>query len=242
MKLIDITGQKFGRLTVIEKLPPRPSKAGGSLWLCLCECGNQCKRVGSELRRPNRTPSCGCFQAEWSARLGSDKEFLAKRSETIMTHGQKRRGAVTPEYKTWLRMKKRCYNPSDKDFDNWGGRGIRVCDRWLNDFSAFFADMGPRPSAHHSIDRIDSNRDYEPSNCRWATMQQQGGENRRGFVPVTVQGITFPTIADACRHFGVRQTTVNLRLKAGIPVEEAFTSGRLKARRTRESYLRRDLR
>jgi hypothetical protein len=239
MKLIDITGQKFGRLTVLEKLPPRVG--GGSLWLCVCDCGNLCERIGSSLRRGG-TPSCGCFQSEWASKMGANRAFIAKRSEKTVTHGAKRGGVITAEYLRWLHMKSRCYTPSDKSYQNWGGRGIRVCDRWLNDFSAFLADMGPLPTPQHTLDRIDPNGNYEPGNCRWATREQQGGEHRRGFVSVTVGGITFDKLAAACRHFGVGVTTVSERLRAGIPVEQAFTPGRLKSRRDKESYIRKELR
>lgn len=159
-----------------------------------------------------------------------------------MKHGHKRRGATSAEYKTWLGMKSRCYRPANKDYANWGAKGIRVCDRWLHDFPAFLADMGPKPTPKHTIDRLDSSKDYAPDNCRWATAQQQGAENRKGFVPVVVNGVHFIKIADACRHFGVGPTTVNERLKSGIPMDEAFNPNRLKSRRTKESYWRKDLR
>lgn len=239
MKLIDITGQKFGRLTVVRQIKSRTD--GGSLWLCACECGSECERVGYQLRVKGRTPSCGCYRSEWGARLGSDPAFIAKRAASRATHGNKKKGAATPEYKTWLRIKSRCYRPTDKDYPGWGGRGIGVCDEWRNDFAAFLRDMGPMPN-QQTIDRLDPNADYSPSNCRWATSEQQGGENRRGFISVTVGGVTFSKLADACRHFGVSPTTLNERLKSGIPIDEAFTVGRLKPRRTKESYLRKDKR
>lgn len=240
MKLIDITGQKFGRLTALEKLPARAD--GGSLWRCRCDCGNECERNSSTIRKAGSTPSCGCYMKEWSSHLGSNPSFVAKRSVTVTRHGNKRRGATSPEYKTWLRMKSRCYRKTDCDYPNWGGRGIRVCDEWRNDFQAFLDYMGPLPSPAHTIDRLESDKDYAPGNCRWATRAEQGAENRRGFVSVTVAGVTFAKIADACRHFGVSPTTVNERLNAGIPMDQAFTPGRLKSRRTRESYLRKDRR
>ena len=144
---------------------------------------------------------------------------------------------VSNEYKTWLAMKSRCYRSSDKSFSGWGGRGIKVCDRWKSDFSAFLSDMGRKPTPSHTIDRINPNGNYEPSNCRWATIQEQGSEHRRGIIPVTVLGVQFKSIAEACRHFGVRATTVNERLKSGIPVDAAFSKSRLKPRRARQSYL-----
>lgn len=159
-----------------------------------------------------------------------------------LTHGHKRVGQSTPEYKTWLGMKARCYRPKNKDFPNWGGRGIAVCERWRSDFSAFLSDMGKKPSPNHSIDRLDSNADYSPENCRWATIRQQGGENRRGLIHVVVDGIEFKTLKSACAHFGVGYTTVVERIKSGIPTSEAFSVSRLKSRRSKESYIRKDLR
>jgi hypothetical protein len=168
---------------------------------------------------------------EHFASVGSNKEYIKKRSEKIVTHGQKRRGNATPEYKTWLRIKKRCYLESDKDYANWGGRGIRVCDRWINDFSAFFSDMGKKPSPSHSIDRLDPNLHYSPDNCRWASQTQQASENRRNLIPITINGETFISLSAACRHFGIGITTFHNRLKTGIMPDDAVTKNRLKPRR-----------
>jgi hypothetical protein len=152
-------------------------------------------------------------------------------------HGHKRRGVSSVEYKTWLSMKRRCYDTKFKDYPNWGGRGIKVCDRWVHDFLAFFEDMGPRPEGKYSIDRLDSDKDYSPENCRWATIQQQGSENRRGLVPVTVDGVFFPSLKKACEHFGVSQTVANMRMRAGIdPAIAVSTVERMKPRRTKESF------
>lgn len=241
MKLIDITGQVFGLLTVIRQGPVRESKVGGSIWICKCECGKAFNAVGSRLRK-GVTKSCGCLVSAWGSSMGSNPQFIKKRAEKITKHGQKRKGNASAEYKTWLGMKSRCNTPSNKDYEQWGGRGIRVCDEWQSDFSQFFKDMGPKPTPQHTIDRENSNGNYEPRNCRWATTQQQGAENRRGFVSVTVNGIQFNKIADACRHFGVSPTTANERIKAGIPLDLAFSPERLKSRRTKESYLRKSTR
>lgn len=153
-------------------------------------------------------------------------------------HGHKRVGKASPEYITWLKMKERCYRKKCKDYPGWGGKGIRVCDQWLHDFEQFLADMGPKPSRSHSIDRWNSKKDYSKDNCRWATPKQQASENRDGLIPISVGTLHFKNTADACRHFGLRQTTVNYRLHAGIPIELAFSNSRLKSRRTRKSYLR----
>lgn len=231
MKLIDISGQRFGRLLVLEKdKKPR-------MWKCLCDCGNVTLVTGPNLRTCVR--SCGCLAKEWASKLGSNPEFIQKRAQTTTKHGHKRRTGASVEYKTWVSMKRRCYDPLFKDYPNWGGRGIKVCDRWLNDFQAFLADMGERPQGDYSIDRLDPAKDYSPENCRWATMEQQGGENRRGLVPVTVDGVEFKTVKQACLHFGVGVSTALQRIYAGIdPAIAVSTTERLRPRRTRESYLR----
>jgi hypothetical protein len=159
-----------------------------------------------------------------------------------MKHGHKRTGKASPEYKTWLGMKARCYREKNKDYPNWGGKGIRVCDKWVNNFMAFYTDMGPKPSPQHTIDRCDSSKNYSPDNCRWATFQQQGGENRKGLKEITVNGQYFPTLKAACDFFGIRQTTLNERIRLGVPQENLFHKGRLKSRRDKQSYWKKELR
>ncbi|WP_175405544.1 MULTISPECIES: hypothetical protein [unclassified Pseudomonas] len=240
MRRIDISGLRFGRLLVIGYLSP--GENGGSLWLCQCDCGNQAKALSSHLRGGS-TRSCGCLASEWSSHMGSNPEFVRKRAEKVTKHGHKRPGKVSVEYRTWIGMKRRCYDVKCKDYPNWGGRGIKVCDRWNNSFVAFFEDMGPRPPGKYSIDRLDPDMDYSPENCRWATFAQQGAENRRGLMKIVVEGLEFSSIADACRHFGVNLTTAHYRINAGIPAELAVsTTSRLKPRRSRESYLPKSVR
>lgn len=149
---------------------------------------------------------------------------------------------MSPEYATWLGMKRRCYDKKHKDYKNWGGKGIKLCKEWEFDFSQFLADMGEKPTQKHTIDRLDPAKDYSKQNCRWATQQQQGAENRSGILQITVLGMTFDSIANACRHFGVKATTVNERIKSGVPIDTAFTPKRLPSRRTKESYIRKDRR
>ena len=172
--------------------------------------------------------------------MGSNKAFIEKRVAKQIKHGHKRRAGASPEYRTWLRMKRRCYDTGYKDYPNWGGRGIRLCDEWNESFDQFFADMGPRPTADHSIDRLDSNGDYAPGNCRWATSFQQASENKRNLIPVEVNGQRYQSISAACRSIGaVNYTTAEQRIFAGMSVAEAVTTpkGALPNRRTRESYL-----
>jgi hypothetical protein len=161
-KHIDITGQRFGQLVAVE-IAGR-NKARLILWLCRCDCGAT-KSVSGKLLRDGRTTSCGHLAIEQ----------IVKRS---LRHGASRRGKVTPEYRAWSRMKERCMNPRCKRFRDYGGRGISICERWLS-FDNFLLDMGVR-SHGCSLDRINNDGIYEPSNCRWATRSEQM-LNRRKF-------------------------------------------------------------
>lgn len=157
-KVIDLTGKKFGRLTVIGRSPENAAN-GRSRWYCVCECGNESTVIGQNLRTGNTT-SCGC---------------LARRN--ARTHGC----VGTYQYKTWEGIKSRCYNPSFPDYKNYGGRGIKFYYRWKDDPKAFceWLDrfLGPRPEGH-TLDRINNDGDYEPRNLRWASKKQQANNRR----------------------------------------------------------------
>jgi hypothetical protein len=155
------SGDRYGRLIVIKEVEShiQPNGKIRRKFKCLCDCGNNVTTQLVSLRS-NRTKSCGCLQKE-----------VAVSSNT--THGMKE----IPSYNSWRGMKNRCNNPNSEDYKHYGGRGIIVCDRWLNSFENFLEDMGSRPYGY-SIDRIDVNGNYELSNCKWATSKEQL-KNRR---------------------------------------------------------------
>ncbi len=163
----DLTGERFGRLTVAG-----PGGLGSNrafIWHCICDCGNECDvRTGN--LRSGSTQSCGCLQKDRTV-------------ERHFKHGAK--SLDKPELAvTWMGMRQRCLNPNSTNHHLYGGRGIMICDRWLHGegdrsgLECFISDMGPKPSAAHSVDRIDVDGNYEPSNCRWATSSEQNLNKR----------------------------------------------------------------
>jgi hypothetical protein len=169
-KTIFDIGETFEKLTVIAELP---RDARSRRWyLVRCDCGNERAVCGANLR-PGNTVSCGCYRSRMAS----------------VTHGDASKGARSAEYTCWTQMKQRCSNPNKDKFHYYGGRGISVCQRWINSYESFLADMGRKPSAAHSIDRVDVNGDYEPSNCRWATSSEQIRNRRK---PPAKQRISRP--------------------------------------------------
>jgi len=173
---LNLYQQKFGRLLVVRRAG-RDGK-GNFLWECQCECGNITLVSGTKLKR-GETRSCGCLR------------YDALRQSNLK-HGQACGGVRSKEYKVWSNIKARCYSSSNTSYPNYGGRGIQVCDRWLDPehgFENFFQDMGSIPSLKHSIDRIDNNGDYCPENCRWVTKKEQAN-NRRTNINIKFNGLT----------------------------------------------------
>lgn len=139
------------------------------------------------------------------------------------THGQTS-GGYTPEYRAWLHIRNRCFNPNVEKFKNHGGRGITVCPKWRDSFEAFFQDVGKRPSPRHTIDRIDNDGNYEPGNCRWATQTEQQN-NKRNNIKIVVSNREL-TLKEACKDVGVDYRFVWLRLKRGYSLQDAFSKPR----------------
>ena len=136
-------------------------------------------------------------------------------------HGYKTAGKYSSEYSIWMNLRSRCYNPKNTRYDMYGGRGITVCQRWRDDFMNFLEDMGRRPSSDHSIDRIDNDGNYEPSNCRWATRSEQA-RNRRSSRFLEFGGRRI-TLAEWAEEIGIDKRTLHIRLKAGWSIERALT-------------------
>jgi hypothetical protein len=185
---------RFGRLIAI-------GRADGH-WLCQCDCGNQKVIQGSRLRG-GQTKSCGCY----------NREVLSARK----THGQTKSRTFT----TWAAMKNRCHSSTSQWYSRYGGRGIKVCDRWLESFENFLADMGERPDGA-SIDRIDNDGNYEPSNCRWATRLQQ--ERNKGSNRYFTINAERRALSEWCELYGANYQRVYARLLLGWDIEKALTA------------------
>lgn len=190
-------GSTFGRLTVTE----RSGNLGRAVaWACVCQCGTKVVVRAQSLRSGN-TKSCGCFRRERLAELGR-------------THGK----TLTRAYNSWSGMVARCTNQNDKRYPLYGGRGIKVCDRWMK-AANFLDDMGEAP-AGMSIDRIDVNGNYEPSNCRWATQKEQTRNTRRTKY-LEINGERRP-MAEWCESAGVAYSLVRDRLARGWDASRAL--------------------
>lgn len=166
--MVDLTGQKFGKLTVIERAGS--TSHGAAKWRCVCECGNETIVIGDSLRKGD-TRSCGCFA----------KAVTSNRTKGSTPHNKSHGKTGTAIYKEWSEMKRRCYNPNDKSYINYGGRGITVCDKWKNSFEAFYEDVSKLPCFRekgYSLNRIDNNGGYEPNNVEWATNKEQSNNRR----------------------------------------------------------------
>lgn len=196
---INISGMKFGRLTAIECVGINKEKR--AVWKCICDCGNVVNVAGKSLRTGN-TKSCGCYSIE-------------KSTERIVKLNTKHGGTHTKLYHIWSGMKDRCYYKKCINYNRYGGKGIKICEEWLNDFSKFriWAENNGY-NENLTIDRIDSNGDYCPENCRWATPRQQAN-NRSTNVILNCKGESH-TAAEWERIVGLPKNMILSRIKSGI--------------------------
>jgi len=260
-KRIDLTGQKFGRLTVIKYVG---SAKGGALWECKCECGGM-KKVESYSLRSGNTQSCGCLHREYlQKRTSLDTDFTGKQIGKLTvvelagikngvhfwtckcecgndielrgvnlakgltkscgcsnpvgkrTHGL----ASTPIYNVWNTMKSRCQNEGHINYENYGGRGITFCHKWRT-FEGFHEDMGSEYKEGLTLERIDPNGNYEPSNCKWATTVEQGNNKTNNHV-LTIFGEEL-TLSEASQKYNIPYDTLKRRIYKGWTHEEAVT-------------------
>lgn len=198
-------GDRFDRLLVVDRAPN--TKQGDRQWHCVCVCGTR-RIVKTGNLRSGHSRSCGCASADHAA-------------AAHFKHGHARHHRVSREFNAWTSMLDRCRNPKARAYADYGGRGIQVCAQWRNSFSAFFADVGQRPSARHSLDRIDNNGNYEPGNVRWALKNTQQ-RNQRSNRQITYQGRTQP-LAAWTEELRLPYRTVYMRLRRGATVEDAFS-------------------
>lgn len=207
MKTEELNGRRFGRLLVVSRTPLR--SGGCIVWQCLCDCGKRHNVRGSHLKS-GKIRSCGCFQKE-------------SRIATHTKHGHSRKGMRTDEYSIWRDMKNRCEYKNDLSYKYYGGRGIKVCERWQK-FENFLEDMGERPSKIHSLNRIDNDGDYCFENCGWATHEEQQN-NKRNNRRISFDGKTM-TVRQWERWLGVSRGLVEGRLLSGWHSERALTEAK----------------
>ncbi len=199
--MLDLPNKIFGRLRVKDKA----GRVNNNMtWNCVCICGRE-KIVATLRLTSGNVRSCGCLKLE------------TQRTNSL-THGL----SASNEYYAWSAMKKRCQKPTCKKYPYYGGRGIRLCKRWQK-FAGFLADMGRRPSDAHTIERIDNDGNYEPSNCRWATMLEQQ-QNKKNTIFVSYGGMNM-SFSNAWRTSNscVSQSTARARLARGWNIDDAFT-------------------
>lgn len=201
----NLHGMVFDRLTVINLTSTR-SKSGDALWNCLCICGKYINVTANHLKT-NHTKSCGC-----------------KKIESNKIHGLYN----TKEYRVLAGIKQRCINKKNIAYYNYGGRGIKVCDRWLESFENFYTDMGPRPSDKHTIDRIDNNGNYEPGNCKWSTMEEQ--VNNRNITNTTIFNGNLVTVGNLAREIKFNYKLLSKRLIASWDIEKIIRTLPVKAK------------
>lgn len=196
-----LEGKSFGRLTVLSRAP---SKAGKAQWNCHCSCGGT-TAVPSNALTSGHAASCGCLRND-------------RNRTSSLSHGQH----SSPAYRSWLAMKTRCTNPNVKSYADYGAKGVKVCERWATSFASFLSDMGDRPPGT-TLDRWPNTEgNYEPGNCRWATRIQQQ-RNTTGNVLLTAREETL-TLAEWSEKTGISHATLSYRARAGWPADRVVST------------------
>lgn len=195
----ELKGLKFGFLEVISEAKKRPEHQGQLAWVCRCVCGNLHEATSREIRT-GHTKSCGCKKAELQAAAN-------------IVHGYASRKWAIPEYRIWGEMIQRCCNEKSNRWSSYGGRGIKVCQRWKDSFEEFLKDMGRRPAKGLSLERRDNDGGYTPENCYWATKKEQQ-RNKRTTVRIEINGVTRPLV-EWSEISGVPESTIRARMNRG---------------------------
>jgi hypothetical protein len=207
---MEYIGERFGYWLIKEH--KGLDKHGHHIYLCHCDCGNE-KIVALGNLKTGKSTNCGCEKLK--NQMGN-------------TWSKKHGMSFSREYRSWESMLNRCEKPTDREYPMWGGRGIKVCERW-HDFNNFYADMGKRPP-NATLDRIDNNGNYEPSNCRWATAKTQAN-NRRSNTLITFNGKT-QTLQQWADETGIYENTISMRINHyGWSIEKALTTPSMIPRR-----------
>jgi len=189
---------KYGRLTIIGE-----ERRSIDYHECICDCGKTTSVKLTCLRTGN-TKSCGCI-----------------RRDIVSLRFRKHYGKGTPEYTSWQLMKDRCYNQNNKTFSYYGGKGVRVDDKWIDDFTVFLSDMGKKPGKSHTLDRVNGDLNYSKENCRWATKTEQV-RNRKNTKFIEYKGERKP-LAEWCEILNLDYNNTNKRIWRGWEIERAFT-------------------
>jgi hypothetical protein len=203
MRVIDLSGKRFGRLSVLMY---SHSFNRRKYWVCKCDCGKDVLSY-TNLLLSGKVRSCGCLAIE----------LKLKRS---LKHGLATKNRTTSDYDIWCHIKARCFNKNEKSYKHYGGRGITMCDEWKNDFYAFYSYMGARPSNIHTVDRINTNGNYEPGNCRWATQKEQQNNRRNNHI-IEYDGVSL-TISQWSEKINIKQPTIRRRLKMNWSAEKTL--------------------
>lgn len=207
----NLIGLRFGKLTVLKRCESRNRR---SMWLCKCDCGNEVELSRNHLSTGN-TKSCGCLR----------KDAIRKAIAASTKHN----GRHTRLYSVWITMKQRCYNNNATDYENYGGRGIVVCETWRDSFEEFKMwayENGYDENASKGIctlERKDVDGNYEPSNCKWTTMKEQSN-NKRNNVFISFNG-EIKTVSQLSQEYGVKYITLYNRIKRGWSIEKALNLG-----------------
>lgn len=192
-KIVDMTGKRYGRLRALSLVGPGPSR--GMIWSFACDCGRRFNASGNEVRRGGITQCPECA--------------TASRVRDHSTHGMSK----SDEYRIWMAIKNRCLNPNAEAYEYYGGRGIKICERWRVSFLHFMEDMGMRPTKKHTVERVNNDGNYDPKNCVWATRKEQSNNKRNNRI-ICIGGLE-KTLAQWAHETGINEATIRARIMRG---------------------------